>query len=132
MRLTGKDERLIAEATAIIRRLYKRRRHHIGAAVEMEDGRIFTAVHLAANVGSGDVCAEAAALAKAISEGASRVRRIVAVKYFTAEDRAKVVSPCGTCRELVSDYGDALVIYSVGGQVRKDRIGRLLPAKYDE
>jgi cytidine deaminase len=52
--------------------------------------------------------------------------------FFEPEDRAKVVSPCGTSRELVSDYGDALVIYSVDSQVRKGRIGRLLPVKDDE
>lgn len=132
MALTEKDERLIAEATTLIQGLYQRGRHHIGAALETDDGRIFSAVHLGTNVRNTNVCAEVGALAKAISEGATRVVRIAAVKYFPDEGRVKVVSPCGACRELISDYGDPIVVYSLNNNVRKARLHKLLPAKYDE
>ena len=43
-----------------IRRRYQYGRHHVGSAVRMRSGRVFTGLHLETHVGSG-VCAEAVA-----------------------------------------------------------------------
>ena len=63
--LTAEDEALIAEARAAIERGYRYGWHHIGAAVRMGSGRVFTAVHLEANAGRVAVCAEAVAIGRA-------------------------------------------------------------------
>jgi cytidine deaminase len=132
--LTSADEQLIAEARAILARLYKPGKHHVGAALRTRAGRIFTAVHLEANVGRAAVCAEAIALGKAISEGESAFDTIVAVRRpagATSDAAIAVVSPCGICRELLSDYGaDLQIIFMAGGEPRKCGVLDLLPAKY--
>lgn len=130
--LTAEDQLLIDQSTALIVRMYRRGRHHIAAAVESADGRIFVAVNLGTNVGNTSICAEACAIAKAVSEGAEDLKRIVAVKYFPTDKRAKVVSPCGACRELLTDYGDPEVIFSIDNVIHKAPAHELLPGKYDE
>ena len=131
--LTAEDEALIAEARAAIERGYRYGWHHIGAAVRMGSGRVFTAVHLEANVGRVAVCAEAVAVGRAIAEGERDFSTIVAVRHphaGEADQRIQVVSPCGMCRELIGDYGpEAHVIFAAGGEVQKCRVGELLPAK---
>ena len=132
--LTVEDEQLIAEARAAIARGYRYGWHHIGAAVRMGSGRVFTAVHLEANVGRVAVCAEAVAIGRAIAEGERDFATIVAVRHPHAGEvdrRIRVVSPCGMCRELIGDYGpEAQVIFAAGDEVGKCRVGDLLPAKY--
>ena len=132
--LSADDEALVAEAREVIRLLYRYGWHHIGAAVRMRSGRVFTAVHLEANVGRVAVCAEAVALGRAIAEGERDFAAIVAVRHphaGEADQSIRVVAPCGMCRELISDYGPATeVIYAADGEVRKSPVGDLLPAKY--
>lgn len=132
--ITGEDEWLIAEARAILAKCYTPGKHHVGAAIRTKTGRIFAAVHLEANVGRAAVCAEAIALGKAISEGESAFDTIVAVRRpaeAASDADSAVVSTCGICRELLSDYGaDMRVILAEGGEVRKCGVLDLLPAKY--
>ena len=127
--ITAADEELIAQARGVIARLYTPGKHHVGAALRTKTGKIFTAVHLEANVGRVAVCAEAIALGKAISEGESAFETIVAARS-TGEEIA-VVSPCGMCRELISDYGaDTRVIFAERGELQKCVALDLLPGKY--
>lgn len=132
--LTSEDEALVAEARKAIERGYREGWHHVGAAVRMRSGRVFTAVHLEANVGRVAVCAEAVALGRAIAEGERDFAAIVAVRHPHADEAdqsIRVVAPCGICRELISDYAPAAaIIYADGGNVIKGTIGDLLPAKY--
>ncbi len=133
-RISGDDERLVAAARDVIDRFYELGRHHVGAAVRTRSGRVFSAVHLEANVGRVAVCAEAIALGKAISEGERDFDAIVAVMRSDedeADEDAFVVSPCGMCRELISDYGaDTEVIYPGEGGLRKAPVLDLIPAKF--
>ena len=132
--ITGEDEALIAQATATLAKYYRPGKHHVGAAIRTKTGKIFSAVHLEANVGRVAVCAEAIALGKAISEGESAFDTIVAVRRpagATSDTAIAVVSPCGMCRELLSDYGpDLRVIFVEDGLIRKTTILALLPGKY--
>ena len=129
--ITQEDEELIEAARAAIAQRFVPGRHHIGAAVRTKSGKVFTAVHLEANVGRVAVCAEAIAIGKAMSEGETELDTVVAVAHPKAGEenqQIRVVAPCGICRELISDYGpDAKVIFSDGGAVRKAAISALLP-----
>ena len=129
LRLTDRDQELVEAARGLIRRLYEADRHHVAAALRTRSGRIFTAVHLDTYVGACAVCAEAAVLAKAASEGEREFDAIVAVRY-RGKGEPKVVAPCGICRELLNDYGDPMVIYSNNGSIHKSRASRLLPSRY--
>lgn len=133
--ITEDDLKLVDEARSIISKRYKEGWHSIGSAIRTKSGKIITAVHIEANVGRIAVCAEAVAIGKAISEGHDDFDTIVAVAHPHPEDEGreiKVVSPCGMCRELISDYGkDVKVIYPTPDGIRKCDVLDLLPYKYE-
>ena len=128
------DTKLINAAKEIISKRYRENWNEIGAALLTKSGKVYTAVNIDAHVGRIAVCAEAIAIGMAISEGEKEFDTIVAVKHpCTSEidQEIRVVSPCGMCRELISDYGnDAKVIFSEEGQIKKCLVSDLLPAKY--
>jgi cytidine deaminase len=105
--------------------------HTVTAALRGHDGRIWTGVHLGATVGRLSICAEAIALGRAIMEGDGTIATAVALRHPKPEedDRAiALVSPCGACREMITDYApDALVI--VPGMFKLP-IRALLPLPY--
>lgn len=117
---------LIEKARSIIRRRKKDFFHQVSAALRTRSGREYAAVHLEANVGRIAVCAEAIAIGMAASEGDTEIEVIVAV-----DAEGKVVSPCGMCRELISDYSpSAQVIVSGANGEHEVFINELLPNKY--
>jgi cytidine deaminase len=132
--LEDKDYELIKEAEKVIEKNYRYERHHIGSAVRTTSGKVFSAVHVEANVGRITVCAEAIAIGKSISEGEHEFETIVAVAHpHPHEDIEKcwVVAPCGMCRELISDYGKKTdVIISYNNKLVKCNAMELLPEKY--
>lgn len=121
-----KDLHLIETAKALIAKRYKEDRHHIAAALRTRSGKIFTGVHIEAYIGRITVCGEAIAIGAAATGGDTEIDTIVAVNELGA-----IVSPCGMCRELISDYSSqANVIISREGQLVKLKISELLPDKY--
>lgn len=134
MQITKEDLLLIEAAKEKIKALYKDGKHHVGAAVRTKSGNVYAAVHLEAYIGRVSVCAEAIALGKAISEGDNEFETIVAVRHpdpNQKEQDIEVVSPCGICRELISDYGsDTNVILISDGNYIKTSVSDLLPSKY--
>lgn len=128
------DEALIAAARETIKRLYIENRHHIAAAVRTRSGRVYTAVHLDTYVGRASVCAEAVAMGHAMAEGEQRIEAIVSVRHPRPREQhqdCKVVSPCGICREMLTDFAaGAVVILLRGDQHVRVPVEELLPAKY--
>ncbi|AFY91458.1 cytidine deaminase [Chamaesiphon minutus] len=121
--LSSIDRELIEQARSIISKRFKQDYHHIGAALRTKSGRVFAAVHLEANVGRVAVCAEAIAIGMAAAVGDTELETIVAV-----DPQGNIVSPCGMCRELISDYApDCQTIIS---EQKIVTIGELLPHKY--
>ena len=117
---------LVAAAKKIIAQRYSLGRHHIAAALRTRSGNTFAAVHLEATVGRIAVCAEAIALGMAAAAGDTDVETIVAVDRF-----GQVVSPCGMCRELISDYAPKAEVIVPGARgATAVTIGSLLPNKY--
>jgi len=81
------------------------------------------------------VCAEAVAIGRALTEhGDKGIETIVAVRHPKPGEPGAlaVVSPCGTCRELIHDYdAKARVIVPDGAKgPTVTTIGELLPNKY--
>ena len=124
--LTESDQELIALARDLIARRYVEDHHHIAAALRTRSGRIFTGVHVEAHVGRITICGEAVALGAAATAGDTDIDTIVAVCETGA-----IVSPCGMCRELISDYApEARVISLRDGEPAVVPVGELLPDKY--
>lgn len=80
--------------------------HVVTAAVETASGDVYTGTSLPASVGRASTCAEPAALGSAVAAGDHEFVRVVAVEAPRDGRDARVVSPCGVCRELLADYGD--------------------------
>jgi cytidine deaminase len=112
--LDAADEELIAAAEAVLRAHYRPFWHTVAAALRSRDGRIWTGLHLGATVGRLQVCAEAVALGRAVLEGDGTIATAVAVRHPKPDEPDEgiaVVSPCGACREMITDYArDAWII----------------------
>ena len=134
MALSKKDQELIDAATQAIKSRYRDDWQEVGAAMRTRDGRVITGVNLDAYVGRGAVCAEAVAIGRALTEkGDHGIETIVAVRHPKPGEPGEiaVVSPCGTCRELIHDYdAKARVIVPGGKAPTVTSIGDLLPNKY--
>jgi cytidine deaminase len=133
--LSDQDHALIDAASEAIRQRYRNDWQEVGAAMRTREGRIVTGVNIDAYLGRMAVCAEAVAIGRAITESGDRgIDTIVAVRHprpHEADQRIRVVSPCGSCRELIHDYdARARVIVPNGEGVSVVGIGELLPNKY--
>ena len=124
--MNTQDRELVEAAQALIRKRYKEPWHSIGAALRTKSGKTFSAVHIEANVGRIAVCAEAIAIGMAATAGDTDIDTIVAVN-----PEGNVVSPCGMCRELISDYSpNAKVIVPTDNGPAVVLVTELLPNKY--
>ncbi|MBI2328864.1 MAG: cytidine deaminase [Chloroflexi bacterium] len=132
--ITKKDQELIEAARGIISKYYRENWNEIGVALLTKSGKTYTAVNIDAYIGRIAVCAEAIVIGKAISDGEREFDTIVAVKHphpGEIDRKIKVASPCGMCRELISDYGRGIeVIFTEQDKIKKCRVMELLPAKY--
>jgi cytidine deaminase len=91
----------------------------VGAAVRTRDGRVFEGVNVENAAYPLGICAEKAALARAVSEG-----------YRPGEIEALAVtaSPCGGCRQWLHEFGVDRVTYkNAGGQIVTRTPAELLP-----
>lgn len=73
---------------------------HVAAALETDDGKIYSGVSIDSACSLG-FCAEHAAVAEMLKEGRSVIKAIVAV-----DASGCIVPPCGRCRELLSQLSD--------------------------
>jgi cytidine deaminase len=100
----------------------------VGAAAVTEEGRIFTGCNVELEKMLYSICAERCAVIKAVSEGYSDIRAIAIVS-----DLDSPVSPCGTCRQFLYDFGEDLrVILSSpdGSRICRFSAKELLPEAF--
>jgi cytidine deaminase len=98
----------------------------VGAAVLTASGRIYDGVNIENAAYPDTICAERVAIFKAVSEGEREFEAIAVVTTNAG-------SPCGSCRQVLAEFGlDTLVIIaSTDGQVtRQMRLGELLPEAF--
>lgn len=101
--------------------------YSVGAALLCEDGEVFAAGNIE-NASYGlSMCAERAAVAKAISEGK---RNFLAV--FVAAQGEEAPWPCGACRQVLHEFAPDLVIYAqhTGGKIHMRTMSQLLPKAF--
>jgi cytidine deaminase len=98
----------------------------VGAAILLEGGEIFTGCNVEnASYGLTN-CAERTAVFSAVSAlGGKRVRiRAVAV----VNDREVACSPCGACRQVMSEFGPNAEIFYLGPNgIQRSSMRELLP-----
>jgi cytidine deaminase len=135
--LSAADQALITAARELITSRYTENRHHIAAAVRGGTGRIYTGLHLDTYVGRASVCAEAVALGQALGAGENRIEAIVSLRHPRPREQhrdCKVVSPCGICREMLTDFAAGCAVIMPGATadapLRAIPVEQLLPEKY--
>jgi cytidine deaminase len=117
---------LISSACEARSRAYARySRYEVGAAVLTEDGQIYPGANVENSVYGLTICAERAAVFTAVSAGQ---RRIIAVAVCTQN----AVSPCGSCRQVLSEFADDIPIWLVDaeGNIRETSLDALLPEQF--
>jgi cytidine deaminase len=104
----------------------------VGCALESEDGTIFTGINIENASFGATLCAERVALAKAVSEGQRKFRRLA-----ICTDAATHSTPCGLCRQMLSEFCSpdlAIILCSATpGRLpdREFRFGDLYPHPFD-
>ncbi len=95
-------EKLVTAAQAARKLAYAPySKYLVGAAVLGADGNVYTGANVE-NASYGlAVCAERAAIVKAINAGA---KKLAAVAVVTANDVP--AAPCGMCRQTMAEFGD--------------------------
>jgi cytidine deaminase len=114
------DRELYERAAAVAERAYAPYSNfHVGAAVLARDGRAIEGVNVENAAYPLGVCAEKAALSRAIAEG---------YRPADLEAIAITASPCGGCRQWLVELGLDRVTYArAGGEVVTVQPAELLP-----
>lgn len=100
----------------------------VGAALEDEQGRIFTGCNIE-NASYGlTLCAERVAIFKAVSEGSRKFRRIAVVA-----DTETLTPPCGACRQILWEFcGNAeLILVNLHGKQETLHLTDIFPRPFD-
>ncbi|HRI03305.1 MAG TPA: cytidine deaminase [Pyrinomonadaceae bacterium] len=100
----------------------------VGAAVETEDGNVYTGCNVESASYGLTVCAERVAIWKGISRGETKFSRIAVVV-----DTEDLTPPCGVCRQIIWEFcGDVPVILAnLHGKKETLMMGTLLPRAFD-
>lgn len=100
----------------------------VGAAVETEDGNVYTGCNVESASYGLTVCAERVAIWKGISRGETKFSRIAVVV-----DTEDLTPPCGVCRQIIWEFcGDVPVILAnLQGKKETLMMGELLPRAFD-
>ncbi|MCC7306040.1 MAG: cytidine deaminase [Acidobacteria bacterium] len=100
----------------------------VGAAVETDEGNIYTGCNVESASYGLTVCAERVAIWKGISRGEKKFGRIAVVV-----DTEDLTPPCGVCRQIIWEFcGDVPVILAnLHGKTETIQMSELLPRAFD-
>ena len=121
-------EDLKAAALAMPERAYCPYSHFpVGAALECEDGTVYTGCNVENAAYPAGICAERNAIFHAVAEGHTRFRRIV-----IAGKSQDFCVPCGVCRQVMREFSTDLEIICLNkaGEERRFTLEQLLPHSF--
>ncbi len=98
----------------------------VGAALLTESGRVYDGVNVENAAYPDGICAERVAVFKAVSEGE---RQFAAIAVVTANGG----SPCGSCRQVLSEFGLQTVVLLAdeqGNILQEMSVADLLPGAF--
>jgi len=100
----------------------------VGAAIETDDGQVFTGCNVESASYGLTVCAERVAIWKAISEGKHKIKNIAVVC-----DTKELTPPCGVCRQIIWEFGGNIpvTLANLNGGRETVEMKDLLPRAFD-
>jgi len=129
--LAEPERELVGAAVELLRERAAVGRHEVAAALRTKAGAVHRGLHVESSIGRASICAEGAAIAAAAAAGDTEIETIVAV--LDTGDDWRVVTPCGLCRELISDYAPEATVIDYDAAraqpVRAVPVSELLPGK---
>lgn len=137
--LAADDEALVEETTERNRETFDPEffdgAHIVTAGLRTTDDEVYFGASLPAAVGRASMCGEPVAVGSAVADGYrhDELETCVAVAYpmdHHDADEARVIPPCGACRELLADYNEEMrIIVPHEGENRVARAIDLLPTR---
>jgi cytidine deaminase len=100
----------------------------VGAALESDDGRVFTGCNIENATYGLTVCAERVAVFKAVSEGVKKFTRIA-----VAADTELPTPPCGACRQILWEFcgNTEVTLVNLAGKTETFRLKDIFPRPFD-
>lgn len=100
----------------------------VGAAVETDEGEIYTGCNIESASYGLTVCAERVAIWKALSEGKRSFKRLAVVV-----DTTPLTPPCGTCRQIIWEFcrNTTVILANLKGETEIVEMRELLPRAFD-
>ncbi|MCL2126263.1 MAG: cytidine deaminase [Oscillospiraceae bacterium] len=124
------DRKLIDLATEVMENSYSPySRFKVGAVVECSDGSIFMGCNIENAAFGATMCAEAAAIASAVSAGKRSFKRMA----ITSEGSVYCF-PCGSCRQLLSEFSPDIEVLCAraDGRYVSYSLSALLPMAFNK
>jgi cytidine deaminase len=119
-------EELIDAAKKARKKAYAPYSHYkVGAALLGKSGKVYTGCNVENASYGHTVCAERTAVLKAVSEGEMEFEAVAVVTKNGG-------SPCGACRQVLSEFAPALIVYIADkdGEFRTTTLKKLLPDSF--
>ena len=124
-------EELCVQAAAMLDRAYVPYSHFpVGAALECDDGTVYTGCNIENAAYTPTNCAERTAVFKAVSEGHRTFTRIA-----IAARTDRFTAPCGVCRQVLAEFNPELtmevILVNQAGKTLELTLRDLLPYSFD-
>jgi cytidine deaminase len=123
----SRGQELIRRALQVQARAYAPYSNYpVGAALLGRSGQVYEGVNIENAAYPTSMCAERSAVFHAVSSGE---RQFEAIAVVTPNGG----SPCGACRQVLSEFGLDLVVYVADGEGRliaQTTVGELLPLAF--
>ena len=101
----------------------------VGAALLTKSGKVYTGANVENSTFGLTVCAERIAVFKAVNKGDKDFAKIAVVA-----DKNQPVTPCGACRQVLSEFAKDLKIVcaNLKGKVERYTLKELLPEAFEK
>jgi coenzyme F420-0:L-glutamate ligase/homotetrameric cytidine deaminase len=125
---TGGYDDLIKEASQALENAYAPYSNfRVGAALLCRNGRVYSAGNMENASSGADICAERAAISKALASGEREFEAMAVVG-----DTLEPISPCGICRQNLIEFGEEIIVIMVNlrGDASMATVSELLPQAF--
>lgn len=105
------DLELIAAAQAMLERAYAPYSgYRVGAALLGTNGKVYTGCNIESAAYSATICAERAALCRAVSNGCRSFEKLAVISSGD-----EMCTPCGVCRQMLYEFSEDLIVLCCNG-----------------